>query len=122
MNIRTAILKAADSIEQNPNNYDFTSTEIPSCGTAGCVIGWVAYHLGMRDECWRGIGRDDPRSIKIIGMEEGAFYRRMDDFADEWMSSAPDCAQALRKYADKYHPAQGMPDVVRSWFDEKAVA
>ena len=49
MNIRTAILKAADSIEQNPHLFSFKSLAIPNkdCGTPGCAIGWIAYHSGL---------------------------------------------------------------------------
>ena len=42
MNIRTAMYKAADSIEQNPHLFDFGSVELPDCDTPGCALGWVA--------------------------------------------------------------------------------
>ena len=44
--IREAILKAADHIERNPREFNFSSTSIPSergCGTPGCALGWIGY-------------------------------------------------------------------------------
>ena len=121
MNIRTAILKAADSIEQNPNLFNFSSILMPDsdCGTPGCALGWIAYHRkgdAIFGSTWI--------AHNAIGIVDGKFYKRMINLYDghEWKYSADECAATLRKYADKYHPAQGIPAVVLSWFDEKAVA
>lgn len=48
MNIRTAILSAADSIEKHPKLFDFDTMGIPDSdfGTPGCALGWIAFHLG----------------------------------------------------------------------------
>ena len=114
MNIRQAILKAADSIEQHPKMFSFGSLSIPGCGSPGCALGWTGHHLGMRgyglkniciaiglplltkykdrDDCWRAM----------------TFYTRMTELigSGDWRNSAPECAKALRLYADKYHPAE----------------
>ena len=134
MNIRTATLKAADSIEQNPDNYLFMSNQKPDCGTPGCALGWVGFHLGVAEN-ENGCSLYHLVVADVLGFiappdtfvyADRPFYGRMDDINNsiEWRHSAKKCAAALRLYADKYHPAdnQGMPDVVRSWFDEKAVA
>ena len=50
MNIRQALLKAADSIEQHPKLFSFHSCELPNeCGTPGCALGWLAVHLGKEE-------------------------------------------------------------------------
>ena len=44
MNLRNAILQAADTIEQNPSLFEFTSVQRPDpeCGTPACALGWIA--------------------------------------------------------------------------------
>ena len=125
MNIRTAILKAADSIERNPHLFSFGSVAIPNkdCGTPGCAIGWIAYHRKgdvIFGRSWL--------PHKTIGISDVQFYKRMINIYDghKWKFSADECASTLRKYADKYHPAQntkqGIPESVLAIFNEKAVA
>jgi hypothetical protein len=49
----------------------------------------------------------------MLGITAGEFYRRMDAFGAFWRVFAPDCARALRLYADKFHPAK--PVVTPNW-------
>jgi len=103
MNIRTAILKAADSIEQNPKMFDYDSVDIPDCGSPACALGWIGFHLGM--SCKKhGLGRDVCRAL---GIKRQASFPELTLFcgSHKWKDSAPECAKALRLYADKYHPA-----------------
>lgn len=111
MNIRQAILSAANSIEQYPKLFDFNSTIIPNdCDTPGCALGWVAYHLGSKYLVSAGITW---KSDSFTG-DDGLFYKNMNHIcgSDAWKTSASECSSSLRIYADKYHPTQGIPDSV----------
>jgi hypothetical protein len=131
MNVRTAMLKAADSIERNPLDFDFDSIRLPDgCGTPSCALGWTAFHLGVAL----------PSPCKAAGDAMGipnsaVFYERMNDLTGggdyckrhRWKDDATVCAATLRLYADKYHPAEspkhvGIPDSVRAIFAEKVAA
>ena len=49
MNVREAILAAADHIETYPKKFSFASVEVPSrrsCGTPGCALGWIGHFAG----------------------------------------------------------------------------
>lgn len=124
MNIREAILRAADMIELHPKQFDFMSIYVPSCGTPGCAIGWIGCFMGIRDT-----NRSDGKTnVGYVCAEAGLpdsmeFYNRMDLIAPRgWRRKAVLCAQGLRAYADKYHPAdgceeiRGIPDAVRNIF------
>lgn len=131
MNIREAILKAADHIEANPHRFDFDSVLVPgkTCGSPGCALGWIAAFAGQQS------GKEF-QTNDLIGCGDLEFYSRMDDIeapfdgdkpalACHWMNSAPGCAEVLRLYADKYHPAekpQGIPDNVRGLFTPRVAA
>lgn len=115
MNIREAILKAADHIERNPLDFDFWKTGVPgSCGTPGCALGWIGHFMGetnyFNDVCdVMGLGITKPH---LPERGEFDFYRRMDKIEGpavlhgKWTNSAELCARTLRLYADKYHPAE----------------
>jgi hypothetical protein len=103
MEIRAAMLKAADQIERAPDSFDFHSSNIPndkSCGTPGCALGWVAaFRFGQNDTAfWRERSFD-----LVVDCTAWTFYSRMDDFDADWAVDAARCAAALRAYADKYH-------------------
>ena len=118
MRIREAILKAADSIEQNPTLFRFSSVDIPGeCGSPGCALGWIAHHVG-----WVENGRRFLDGIASVMGEDSpeAFYTKMDDLEEGgwWGTSAYICAASLRLYADKYHPeTDSIPASVRAIFD-----
>lgn len=121
MNVREAILKAADHIESHPDQFNFGSVEVPhKCGTPGCAVGWIQHFMNkdrgqMIDaRCFTG------RLECGIARTEDVFYGRMDSFAvGQWRHCADLCAKALSLYADKYHPSeprQGIPDSVARIF------
>ena len=101
--IRQAILKAADHIERNPDEFDFSTNSIPAsfhCGSPGCALGWIGCNLGEKE-----IGR----VAKKLGHGFGEFLSiidKLDVYPRNWHKNHLDCAIALRLYADKYHPAE----------------
>ena len=127
MEIREAILKAADSIEMNPELFNFSSTVLPSrdCGTPGCALGWIATYSdgACLTSCGRGWLYD-----RVLDINDSLFYNRMSAISFYWITSAEECAKALRAYADKYHPAKqpakksAIPDSVMQIFREAEAA
>jgi hypothetical protein len=128
MNIREAILKAADSIQAYPQLFNWSSVQTanPECGTPGCALGWIAFHAGVADS-------DFTKTCELMSIhrgEHGTFYMRMNSVCGNpqtWKESAGECARTLRLYADKYHPAEaaaphGIPESVRAIFAAKEVA
>lgn len=114
MNIRQAILKSADHIEQRPTEFDYDSVDIPEspgCGTPACAIGWIAHFLEVPSF-------PHPTFDGIVECDACEFYTRMDEMSgggrpeDEdapyikgrWREDAAVCADTLRRYAEKYHP------------------
>lgn len=124
MELRQAILKAADQIERNPDVFNYWKTSVPPCGSPGCAIGLVAAHLGFREGLYVSMN-----CHRILGVDSHTFYARMGDAATSidaakvWMHYPLLAAQSLRLYADKYHPQEGIeeiraiPDAVRHIFD-----
>jgi len=118
MNIRQAILKAANSIEQYPELFHFSSIDNPdiSCGTSGCALGWVRLHLHGQKET-----QTISETAKELGINtaipEFIFYDRMKSFDVSWRRNAKTCAITLRLYADKYH-SDHIPESVREIFKE----
>jgi hypothetical protein len=122
MNIRDAILKAADHIERHPGDFDFGSAMVPhTCGSPGCALGWLGHFIGgcttYRHVCDR-----------VFGIDEYKFYERLTEAEmgpkpdwsyGTWHRDAGVCARVLRLYADKYHPAERyelIPESVRNIF------
>lgn len=118
MDIYSAVMKAADHIERNPQEFNFNTAIIPrsaGCGTPGCALGWIGTFAGLW-ESWGGCGDLVPG---YLGLSPGthpryggatnphptfAFYSRMDAAygSHEWIHGAAECANALRLYAAKY--------------------
>ena len=133
MNVRQAILKAADSIEQNPHLFNFGSTEVAGCNTPGCALGWIACHLGQAKE---GQYFEAPTLGALLGLKDNGrpwaganFYDLMDEFSEQWHEDAAKCSAALRLYADKYHPEPGripvtdhIPASVRQIFQQPVLS
>lgn len=113
MEIRQAILKAADHIEATPNDFDFSASGIPhACGTPGCALGWIGHFLGLADKnAWHV---SYTKASGALGVGHYEFYTRMTEVegggpnweVGQWPLNAPACARTLRLYADKYHPAE----------------
>lgn len=126
MNIRHAILAAADKIESSPQQYSFLSIGIPDPNnpeTRGCALGWIGAYWGLPTE---EFGFSSVPAL--LGMEFDnstyVFYRRMDEICGEivgqfvgaesvefnntehWINNADNCAECLRRYAYKYHLLQ----------------
>jgi hypothetical protein len=107
--IRQAILKAADHIERYPDDFDFAATKVPDCGTPGCALGWIAAFAGLKERyseaaVWMGLAAEPLRG----GSDRQrvyTFYNRMDDLVGYWHKDPAICAKGMRLYADKYHPA-----------------
>lgn len=123
--IYNAIMKAADTIERNPDLFNFMSTNAPKpeCGTPGCALGWIGFHAGYKSavapDTMAGVAKD------LLGLDMSyQFYDRMYDLkgSKQWKYSANNCAAALRLYADRYHAQKpaftGIPDSVRQIFAE----
>lgn len=116
MDIRQAILAAADHIERNPSEFNFYSIDIPrnpGCGTPGCALGWIATFLGMSNYSayHHGKGLED-----VLGISSIRFYSRMIELDPSWHLFAENCAKTLRLYVDKYHPVPALPQAVRDIF------
>jgi hypothetical protein len=133
MNIRQAILRAADHIESTPKEFNFQSVYIPDgpgCGTPGCALGWIGHFAGYDEQ--RAVAESgDSATVLYIGrkvlgvkceghmLNRNEFYARMDTLAGGWQHGAVACARGLRLYADKYHPAESralIPASVRAIF------
>ena len=113
-----AIMKAADHIERNPEDFNFMSVAIPSCGTPGCALGWIGSFGGLsKGSCGFSDAATDLLKLEpeLLGgsgsceTSEFAFYNRMDALCGNmlWRKAAHVCADALRKYAEKYHAPKG---------------
>lgn len=110
-----AIHLAADHIERNPSEFDFSEYAIPiRCGSPGCAIGWVGF--------FSSYGTYSTINDSIMGVSESTFYDRMDDISaalysnTDWIYRADLCAAVLRAYARRYH--KPIPDSVRELFSE----
>lgn len=131
MNTYEAVMAAADQVEREPDHYNFSTRSLPprgkpTCGTAACAIGWVAYfntaYTPQRTSdyyFW-----DSPDAPKIVGCEETTFYVRMGVLAarhgmnslnwsntfrpthlqvfQDFKGSPADTAKLLRLYAQEY--------------------
>lgn len=111
MNIRQAILKAADHIERNPGQFNFMAAGVPHpCGSPGCALGWTGHFMGCTDgfnEVCSVMGLAITRP-ELPELGEFDFYNRMDAINGDngWRWEASKCAATMRLYADKYHPAE----------------
>ncbi len=116
MNIREAILKAADHIEAYPQWFDYNPVIVPSrsCGTPGCALGWIGFFMGLGKKSVADVAF---RMDLLGGSME--FYDGMNKVNKSagWISNAEKCAKALRLYADKYHPASKELTVYRDGAD-----
>jgi hypothetical protein len=120
MNVREAILAAASHIERNPGEFRFHSISIPTgrgCGTPGCAIGWIGFFAGAKDFFAVSGHVNHPGTVErgLLGVSQHAFYKAMNELRSGWTYRAQDCADALRLYADAYHPATERPIQYPDW-------
>lgn len=109
MDIRQAILKAAEHIDRSPRDFYFLHTTVPhACGSPGCAIGWIAFFSGEKKQL-----HVDDALPGTLGITQDEFYDRMTKCGggprygvDNWKDNSVLCAATLRRYADKYHPAE----------------
>lgn len=123
-----AVMAAADHIETNPKEFDFstyTQPKAPNCGTPGCALGWIATFGKVPSEnffptsavgCWDRL--ELSRFMRDSEFDERSFYKRMNALAPAlknnnryehcwqaqfvWTQDPKVCADTLRKYAQKY--------------------
>lgn len=108
MNIREAILKAADHIGNNPDGFTLANICVPySWDGQGCALGRIFQALG------KPAGKlCSEFCMPVLGCKEGEFFNRMSNMLggetakDHWLDNGIKCAKALRLYADKYHSAE----------------
>lgn len=127
MNIRQAILKAADYIEGHPQHFLYVTNNKPNpeCGTPGCMLGWIGIFLSHKEDdrsSWAGsVARTLGTTVSEFAWdfvhkescERGLFVHK------EAPNAARNAAALLRIYADKYHPAESralIPESVRAIF------
>lgn len=132
MNIRNAILAAADHIEEHPALFNYhRQVPTPDCGSPGCALGWISLLADEQRFAWgRSEQSEHTRPWKRaelfawLGYDDGVFYDRMDALDLGWKRTARQCAAAMRLYADKYHPAPklGIPASVLAIFEAPAIA
>lgn len=116
MDIRTAILKAADQIKSNPGSYDFQTNGVHPCGTPMCMLGHVGVFRGAAHSTFFS----NSQVMEIIGADSlDHFIDRCDAVCAGYERSPVVAARTLRLYADKYHQAtkQDLPASVRNIFD-----
>ena len=106
MDLRFAILKAADSIQQFPKLFNFGSISCPDigCGSPACALGWLGFYTKAKTYS-RGHSYVNGLD-SIVDVDSARFYRRMDALPGfrTWRTDAASCTKSLRLYADKYHP------------------
>ncbi len=130
MNIREAILKAADHIERNKTSLSFMSTQRPSIDGQGCPLAWIGFFAGIErregDHPSPYLYAHSTVAPLITGLywEEAQkeFFDRMNALRGSagWTCDPRGAAKTLRAYADKYHPAD-FPPIPDRRFDWRAV-
>ena len=106
--LKAGILKAADFIEANPNQFDFGETDVPhTCDSPGCALGWIHHFSGIKGVAY---GRQliqyviDAEHLFGHGVSDQDFYDRMTELVGtaKWRDEAALCAKGLRLYAEKF--------------------
>lgn len=121
MNIRQAMLLAADRIERSPSCYNFYNARSPGHRDDGCIIGWTAYYMGEQPNQECGVDGDGSlRNLcgKLFGVTPRVFFDRIIALNKRTFVETEFVAKAMRAYADKFLPAEpaGIPDGVRDIF------
>lgn len=118
MNVRQALLAAADHIEARPQAYCFKNSNKPDCGSPGCLMGWVGFFAEVKDKDkrdWDTPGYANQVAKEVLGLNGWAHFFGLGSELGDFSKYTQDSKQAagmLRAYADKYHPApvQAPPD------------
>jgi hypothetical protein len=120
ISIYNAIMKAADSIEKNPDLYNFMAIRVGTCNSPQCMLGWIGFHLGMTgklvyQDVMPALGLSPNGGIAELGWT----------FGKGSVHDPKHCAAFLRQVAVKYRAPQkltGIPATVRAIFAENAGA
>lgn len=125
MDIRSAILAAADWIEKNPTLYSFSHGGIvpKDDGDRACLVSKVGFYMKARAgfSCgssmfdaylpWMGIGFVEFNSrIRELGYYNGSSLGAPPHVKGWPLINSNDAAMFLREYADKYHPAKSLKE------------
>ncbi len=141
MNVREAILRAADHVERHPRRATYSDPRIPrgEDGT-GCFIGWINYfqlqQMSALRRWWNGLGTNLVKPSLLGCWSEGGVFARVSDLADSgnwedrfWTIHPEWWPKLMRAYADEFYPAPakrvqhvGIPDSVRAIFTEQVAA
>lgn len=128
MEIRQAILMAADHIERYPHEFNFMASgrpDRPNCGTPGCALGWISTFAIEKTSAFMGFSAACP-ALGIPENDHQEFYCRLSAaetnsvrtlgawsgspehwaHKTQWHRRPDVCAHVLRLYANKYHPAE----------------
>jgi hypothetical protein len=98
--IRGAILSTAALFEREPDAYGFFVSEVPECGSRGCMLGFIMKFLGMP------VGtRVDADGLPITERRLYKFCREYAPTGSSYMRDARMAAAALRAFADAEYPA-----------------
>lgn len=110
LQIRTALLAAAETFEVKPGLFDYGEVKVPPCGSPGCVVGMIGFHLGMK------MGTDISDVAHLLGFDDGSFHEHgmynafTEVYGCGWRDSPKEAAEMLRLYADaKFPVAQAAP-------------
>ncbi len=125
--MRSVILQAADSIEKFPDLFQFTSLDTPAppedgdCGTPGCALGWIAFHMGIKQTSALNGWSQSGEVYKALGIKEDCCFPELVTIDEYWARSPEHCARALRIFADLNFPAgrDNIPAKIRAIFEEK---
>lgn len=110
--IRAAILRAADRVQNEPGCYDFGEIHVPVCGTRGCMWGWIGFELGMEAgtnnlSVSDALGYGESNTISGTGTDH--LYQFCKSLGGRPHQNALAVPAVLRLYADKYFPADDKP-------------
>jgi len=123
MNIYTAIMMAADHIDEQVSRWHYSAAFTPTtCDSPACALGWIGYCAGYE-------GGIDVGNIAetLLNIPETEFYSRMAQinspfYPSCWIAQAGVAAKCLRLYAEQYHSHEkpvthtGIPESVRKIF------
>lgn len=115
MNVRQALLAAADHIEAKPQAYCFRNSNKPDCGSPGCLMGWVGFFAEVKDKDnrdWAAPGYANQVAQEVLGLTSWSHFTNLGSQLGAFSNHTQDSKQAagmLRAYADKYHPATLAP-------------
>lgn len=112
MNIRDAILAAADHIERDPTRHNWRSGYFSGNREAYCPLCWIGHFLGMTGHLHSTV------AVDALGVHHDDFYERCSgliglEHLDIIYAEPVDWVVALRLYADKFHAESA--DDTRFW-------